>query len=269
MMPDFYPLAVVLIYASFLALAADLFIEPELKTLKAGRFFILVVLLGGAVWFTAKIPLADRRLLVTALENNADIDAGTKVAGIPWNPHFTELDVRIQNPTDNPYENLAVLIRPDAAVAAITQRSAVPNVWFSDKDQIQTHLAEYNANRGISKNISLDLLATDAGYIIHCQHLSGGATIEVVLALADIKWDPHPRPPGESVADAARDGDYVERVHIMDDFASYWEGHPGGDVYAPRPTGTEAIIVDANYAAGHMRVSWKRRITAAALFMPQ
>ena len=89
---------------------------------------------------------------------------GTVTDNIAWRPAFTELRVDIANPTDTPYEDVDLLIRPTDPVAQIAQISQLPNVSFEDKDSEYDRLMHINNLTGIASIVPLALLATDSGY---------------------------------------------------------------------------------------------------------
>jgi hypothetical protein len=95
--------------------------------------------------------------------------------------------------------------------------------------------------------IPLVLLATDAGYVMHCSRLPARTSLQILIALADIKWNPPPEPSDRPIQDQVNDKDYVMRVKL-DDFSTYWLGHADGNVYAPRPK-PQWVKVDGEYTA--------------------
>jgi hypothetical protein len=73
----------------------------------------------------------------------------------------------------------------------------------------------------------------------------------MVMALADIKWNPHINktiPMSQQLADH----DYMLKTHA-DNFSSYWYGYKNGDDFAPRPTSSEWIKVNGSYTAMHRK----------------
>jgi hypothetical protein len=187
-------------------------------------------LLAGA--FSWGIVFVKAPLHVAAFVTDAEHPSGTTIAGISFRPEFTELQVRILNPSDRAYEDLSLVIRPTEPVAAIAQLTNLPGVSFEEKNGFFSRTMSIEPGETKANAIRLDLLATDAGYRMHCGRLPAGAFITIVIALADIKWTPQKskRPAYENV----HDKDFVQR-HKMEDFSTYWLGYKDADVYAPRP----------------------------------
>jgi hypothetical protein len=58
------------------------------------------------------------------------------------------------------------------------------------------------------------------------------STIQLDLALADVKWNPSPFDASVPVEEKPRSSDYILRIKL-EDFSTYWRGHKEADVYAP------------------------------------
>jgi hypothetical protein len=229
----FWP-GVGLIYAGFLLVIVDVWVEPELKSYRKCRIGTVLTVITFAAMFSWGIVCVKAPLEVSAIVTDAEYPAGTTIAGLAWKEEFTELQVWIVNPTNRNYDNVSVIIRPTEPVAAIAQITNIPEVSFEDKNGQSVRLMDINPRAATAGAIPLVLLATNAGYRMRCSHLPAETTIRVVLALADVKWNPPARPSQRPIEELARDKDYVLRV-TFDDFSTYWYGHPDGDIYAPRP----------------------------------
>jgi hypothetical protein len=226
------------IYGGFFLLAVDLWVEPRLhrkSALRASGVLAIAILAASFSW---GIVFVNAPLPISTFVTNAEYPAGTSIAGISWKPQFTELQVWIDNPTERNYEDLNLVIRPLLPVAAIAQLTDVPNVSFEDGRGEVGRLTEK------STVIPLVLLATDAGYRMRCPHLPARTEIKVVLAIAEVKWNPSPPGSGKIT-----DEDYVLR-HKNDDFSTYWYGHTGADDYTPRITSSEDVKIEGEYTVG-------------------
>jgi hypothetical protein len=258
----FWP-AAAFIYAGFLLLAIDAWFEPELQNYRRWRIGIVLTVTGFAAAFSWGVVFVKAPLEVSAMVTDAEYPPGTTIAGIAWRPEFTELLMSIKNPSDRSYDDTSLLIRPTAPIAAIAQLKNVPNISFDDNNGLSTRLMDINPTAGKATAIPLILLATDAGYRMRCPHLPAKTTVEVVIALADIKWNPPAHPSQRSIEEVARDKDYVLRITNYDDFSSYWLGHPDGDVYAPRPRRSQWVKVEGEYNAALRRRSISQKVDVA------
>jgi hypothetical protein len=197
------------------------------------------------VGFSAIVVFAKAPLSVAAMITDAAYPADTVIAGIAFRPEFTELQVVIINVTDRSYDDIDLVIRPTEAVAAIAQLSNVPNVSFQDKNGQTFRLM--NRYRTETTAIPLDLVATDAGYRVRCPRLPAKSSIHIIMALADIKWNPPTERPQRSLKEQMLDKDFLLRVKY-DDFSAYWIGHKNGDIYAPRPN-PQWVWVEGEYTS--------------------
>ena len=82
---------------------------------------------------------------------------------------------------------------------------------------------------------------------MHCPQLPAKTSIQILIALADIKWNPPAEPSDRPIQDLVNDKDYVLRLKF-DDFSTYWLGHADGNVYAGRPH-PQWVKVDGEYTA--------------------
>jgi hypothetical protein len=253
---------VTLIYAGFLLLCIDASIAPELKNSPKWKIGIVTVLLAFGSAFSWAIVFVKAPLEISAIVTDAQYPPDSKIAGIVWRPEFTELQVWITNPSDRNYDDLTLVVRPTSAIAAIAQLTDVPNVSFEDKNGFTARLMDINPTAGTKNVVPLVLLATDTGYKMRCQHLSAGTEIKLEIALADIKWNPPAQRSSLPIEEQVRDKNYILRFKF-DDFSTYWEGHPDGDVYAPRPTSTEWIKVEGEYNAAQRTRSISQKIEVA------
>jgi hypothetical protein len=248
MLADWFVPAVICIYFGFVLLAIDVGIHPEFRGKLKWKLTMWTIIAALATGFSWGFVFVRGPLPVFAFVTDGEYPEGQVIAGIPWRPQFTELTVDIKNPTDRPYEDLDLVIRPTDIIAAIAQKTSVPNVTFSDKNGITPELLDKNNQTGNTKVVPLVLVGTDAGYRMQCPRLPANTVIEVVIALADIKWGcPHPLTGPSEVLDP----NYMLRVKNDEDFSSYYMGYKEGDDYRPRPTSTEWLRIEGEYVVAH------------------
>lgn len=254
----FWP-AVVVIYLGFVLLSLDLWFEPDLRKTPLWRIGGITLMVLFAVAFSLGIVFVNAPLGVSAMMTDAEYPAGTVIAGIAWKPQFTEVQIWINNSSDRNYDDLDLVVRPSSAVAAIAQLTNLPGVSFEDKNGLGVRLMDINPTKSTSNVVPLILLATDAGYRIRCPHFPAKTMLKIVIALADIKWNPPANQSQIPIEQRVRDRDYILRLKF-DDFSTYWQGHQNGDVYAPRPTSGEWMKVEGSYTVAERRRDISQRI---------
>ncbi len=83
-----------------------------------------------------------------------------------------------------------------------------------------------------------------------CPHLPAHSDIQIIVALADIRWDPASFPDYRNDKSAEiRDKNYILRTKSDDFPGSYWWGVLRWSRYASRPTSTDFIRVDGESTA--------------------
>jgi hypothetical protein len=169
-------------------------------------------------------------------------------------PEFTELQVWINNPSENNYDDISPVIRPNDPIAAIAQATNVPDVSFEDKNGVSLRLTDINPTAGTKTAIPVVLLATDAGYRVRCPRLPAKTTIRVEIALADIKWNPSP-PNDRPIEEKVRDINYIFRLK-QDDFSTYWLVSCPGDFVSGAPPPTARLTLDLADWLGLSRVDY-------------
>jgi hypothetical protein len=101
---------VILGYAFFILIGVELWNEPLVRKF---RFASCPVLLAATIWFTIAVPFAKAPLGMAAYVRPSDYSNGTKVEGISWDSHFTDLRIGITNATEDDYRDVDISIRPD------------------------------------------------------------------------------------------------------------------------------------------------------------
>lgn len=252
------------IYAGFIVLAVDAWLEPDLRGYIKSKALITLIVFGFAVAFSWGIVFVGAPLDLSAFMLNAEYPAGTAIAGIDWKPQFTEVQLWVSNPTDRGYEDINLVIRPSVAIAKIAQATNVPNVSFEDKNAQTLRMMDIDLGTGKSTAIPLVLLATDAGYRMRCPYLAPKTEIRIEIALADIKWNPSPELSQLPKPQQMLDPNYVLRDKF-DDFSTYWFGHPYGDVYAPRPTSSDWMKIEGEYVAVERKRTISKKLEIGGL----
>lgn len=246
----FWYFAVGLIYASFVLFGLDIWHEPKFAGKPAYRIAVSIIVLLLASFFTWGFVLAPAPLGVSAYATDGEYPGGTVIAGINWNRGFTEVDVVLKNPTDHAYEDMNVVIKPTSPVAAIAQATNISDVSIEDK--FGESVRGVVVGGGEKKAIPLVLIATDAGYRVRCGRLPPQTGLRIVLALAEIKWNPQKSdlPLDEQVLLP-----YFMIRNKTDDMSSYWWGHKDWDYFAARPTSTDWVKIEGTYIALHRQRS--------------
>ncbi len=255
----FWP-GVVAISIGFVLLAIDLFLEPDLKQRPFWRWSGLAVIAVLALSFARYMVFIDATLGVSAMVTDAEYEKGKVFSGITWRPEFTEMNIDIHNSSGRTYEDIAIKLRPDLPIAAISHPTGcLGTSVVEDANHYRQRMMDIDLDTGNKQMIPLDLIATDAGYQVSCAKLPHGATLNVVVALADIKWNPAPHPPfGIPLQEAMKQDDYIFRMK-MDDFSTYWLGHPDADVYTPRQT-AHRLKVEGEYTVLYRKESISKAI---------
>jgi hypothetical protein len=251
MLAGYFWAGIALIFLGFISIAIDLWLEPGLRGRNRVRIIGSVVLFALLIGFSFGFVFVRAPLPVLAILTDGEYPDGAVIAGIHWRPEFTELEVAIYNPTDRPYENLNIVIRPDDPVTAISQETNWPDVVFEDRDLMGAHLTEINNTTRASTVLPSVLVATDAGYRVRCSRLPNKATLKLVMALCD--------PDTHRIKDGI--GELLKMR--MSDFSSYWFGPRDTTSFytRPKPSGGATINIDGEYTVMyHVRKISNRRI---------
>lgn len=220
--------------------------SSEPKVFPALGINLGICLIGASLIYFYSPAIITGQLGLTAIFTDAEYAGGTVISGIHWKTEFTELKVHIRNGSSSyPYEDLDLLIRPSQPVAAIIQSTDVPNCFFQTKHALSTmQMAVLNGNK---IGNPLVIVATDAGYRLHCSVLPKNITLSVLMALARIKPPTPEIPLSKSAAEHSLEKDFYLKFYLNDDSSSYWLAHADGDVYSlPRPD-PEWVKVDGQY----------------------
>jgi hypothetical protein len=107
-LPYYFRSAVGLIYVTAFVGLADLYIEKALpKALKIVGASLIVVATG---LFTYAVVVVSDELFVSAYAMHNEYSPGTVIAGIPWDPRFTDLRVVADNKSNDYLQNVGLEI---------------------------------------------------------------------------------------------------------------------------------------------------------------
>lgn len=247
--PEYFWVAVALVNLGLILFTLDVFLEGWAKSWIRWVFVGLIVMILCAFnWFWV---LSEAPLLVTAMAINAEYPQGMTIAGITWQDKFTRLDVAIENPSTHAYEDLNLVIKPNFHIAKITQATSYSGVTFEDQYGMDVRMVGVHGDQRAAN--PLELIATDAGYRVRCERLPAKSVLKIVMAIVDVRYDPHPNKPGELFSK-----DDLLRIK-MDDGSTYYYGYPGVDHYTPRIS-VGQVKASGNYIAGQRNRAIDRKI---------
>jgi hypothetical protein len=258
--PEYYWLAVSLVYIGLTALALDAFFEKWRKVWMrwlAITAVILIILAFSWIWVFVEAPID-----VVAMAINAEYPPDYSVGGIKWRPEFTELNVEVHNPTSRSYYDLDLLVRTNMPIVAITQTSDLSDVLIESFHGPSLRQILVSGSTGSKKANPLVLVATDAGYKVYCGKLPGHKTLKLVVAIADIRWNPSPPQP-QRYDFGIFEKDYILRLQSDVENGgkwTYWYGHPDGNPFTPRPA-VDHVKISGDYVAAQKKRTIERNIT--------
>ena len=163
----------------------EIYVEPALRRLPIRLIGWTGVIAFGA-WYSIVIVFVSAPLKISTLTVGLDYPAGNGPAGISWHPYYTELTVIFTNPTRDDYDDINLFVKPDFPVAVIAQASQLSG--FSYEDKFGTTARFWIEDLTNHKKQSMELLATNAGYKIHCDRIPPNASLKVTMAL--VKFNP-------------------------------------------------------------------------------
>jgi hypothetical protein len=247
--PQFFWLAVALVYGGLLLLIADVYFEPNLP--RAFKAVVVSVVIVGLLAFSRLIVFVPAPLALSSLSTDNYYGDGSGPGGIAWRSVFTELVLTVNNPTGRGYGDVDLWVRPDYPVAAIAQLSNLSDVSFEDyygvTDRIR--IEDLSTREGVP----MVFLATDAGYKVHCGDIPPHSSLQIVMAVVDTKKS-QPQDPKNPVVvpgNASLDDFIVEQTIRTKggDKAVYWFGsakHRSFYVPGAKP---KKVAVSGSYTA--------------------
>jgi hypothetical protein len=258
-MPFYFWVGVGLVYLGCALGLVDIIFDPQFRQRPKLAITVGSAILALAVGFSLGFVFVNAPLGLSGIATNAEYPDNTVISGIVWRPEFTELDFIIENSTSRPYDDLDLLIRPNFPVAAIAQSSDLSGVRIEDHYTMLSRQILKDAS-GKGKANPLVLAATDSGYKVRCEHLPAKSTLRLVIAIAEIKWNPNP--PAQRPDFGLFDPDYILR-YKFDDFSTYWYAHAGSNIYTPRVS-PDWVKVDGEY-----NVLYRTRTVSEKITLPR
>jgi hypothetical protein len=243
-----------IVYFGFLLSLAEWIWEPALLQ----RPYQIQIALIGIVFslaaaFTIGVASAPAPVKFKSFETNIDYTGANAPAGITWNPFFTELDFIVTNPTDENYDNVDLLVRPDFPIAKIAQMSNLQGVSFEDRYGV--NMRAKIEEIGKQSPVPVEFLATDAGYKVHCGSIPPNSSLSLVMAIVDFKKALPPDPSKPVVIPSGEDLSHFTipvTIKNNDGTFTYWFGRVNERRYLPKPTPTK-VYVEISYTANHCR----------------
>lgn len=240
--PEYYWLAVGLINIGFIFFVIGAYREQWervwVRWLLIGLILVVMVVFHW-LWVFIDLPLE-----VASVTIDAEHPQGSSIAGIQWRPEFTELQVFIGNPSTSNYYDIDVIVRPDLPVAKIAQRTDIPGISLEDRHGSTTTLVRVEGAQ--KTTVPLVLLATDSGYRVRCEKLSARTTMQLVLAVVQMKVAD--KPPSEIFTNRSL------LIQPYEDGTRYWYGLASAEPYLDRKI-PKKIKLYGKFTAGQRRRS--------------
>jgi hypothetical protein len=152
----------------------DLYFEKSVGQIV--RIFFAVVILTICYGFTFGIVRFPAPIELQSNWSKSDYPTGTDVSGIKWRPGISELRVSFHNPTDRDYEDVDLSILTTEGVAQVSQVTSIPCAPVSE-NVISVHDSQSDVFQS---------LASPGPQRFRCDKLPGGATVQFLLAVANI-----------------------------------------------------------------------------------
>lgn len=237
-------------YLGFIVCLLEIVYEPVLIPTPYQLQIVLIgIVCSLLAVFTINVAFIPAPIVFQPVMAMMDYPEGTVRGGIVWRQPFTELELVIGNPTDNNYDDLNLAVKPDFSVAGIGQLSSLSNVSFEDYDG-QTMLGQARASgqqAGLPAGSPLVLLATNAGYKVHCGRIPPKNGLKIIMAIVSIATPKTPDPNDPvSVAAASHAASHPQDYFlgaVMTTGEEYWYGNPGNlSLFGPRPRVKEISV---------------------------
>jgi hypothetical protein len=149
---------------------------------------------------------------IAVFGSTSDYATGTMVANMPWSMLFSEVDIDFINNTSFDYEDISLVVRPELPIVSIVQSADDPvpitigdATWSTMKQELVENTGKRTANQ-------LILVASDSGYMIHCERLPGYSHIGTKALTALIPPFSKGAPTNHPENGGIFDSDYVLRI---------------------------------------------------------
>jgi len=167
---------------------------PELwSPTKVRRYGVIFATLAIAAALSRFVVFAPAPLEIQWTYVDADYPQGTPIAGIPWEPTCSEVQIVITNGTNLEYRDLNAQINSDMVNAAVGQLSTLPGVSFGPylQSRLVTKMQDKDGNP-----VAMPIHRIGGIWTVRCERLQAKTSLAVVLAVAKREGDKPKRPPG-------------------------------------------------------------------------
>jgi len=136
-----------------------------------------------ALYYTLWIPKSP--LVVIATTTTAERDTGAVVGGIYWLANFTEIRLRLDNPSRFDYRDLDLIIIPDKPIVKVGHiRGIAPSISLHDEPSVTPEWLDQST--GKRKAMSLEVVASELGYRLRCDVLPRKSHSEVIMVAVNV-----------------------------------------------------------------------------------
>jgi len=204
-----YAFKLIAFYGFFFLLLIEWALEPKLNT-TTRAILIFVTLIGIAV-FTYIVPLSQAPCKFEAYLHKDDGNL-SKIEGVDWNKHFSDVRIAVANPTDEPYKDLDISINVDSWINKAVILNPIQGCDLTRNDGNAKLSVAKNDHKGqitfegrrsgtgadvydSAGNQYIDL-ATHAGYRLRCSILPSNYTVRLLYVAVSPKQLPPQAPPG-------------------------------------------------------------------------
>lgn len=173
------------VYLGLVVLVVDAYCDPWIKQWGShskwalGVFFLLLV--GFFTWTVVWVPAP---VIIKAVMDPSTYPTGSKQFGIPWSVKFSKLHIIIDNQTSMPYEDVDILIKPDAPIVGISQESTIPDISFIKNTNTDYFIpGTLFTKSGKKEGVEYSMLAFDGGYRVRCAKLPKDGLLQIIIAI--------------------------------------------------------------------------------------
>lgn len=223
-------------YSFFAMLECEIWLEPKLRARRYTRYIGSVAIIGFAIWFTLSVVFHQAPLHFSATSYSDEHADGVVSDGITWNSRMAELRITIENPSNEEYHGVDVVLSPDDWVAQVVQQTSIPSCLIGVSDPGNGNLrATSKMPDGSTLSYPMKEIATRAGFRVHCENFPGHS--RVVLFVSTLH-----SVPGQ--VDSDRAGEYM----VSKD-GNHWttSAEELAHRWAP-PRRVESVSVTASYS---------------------
>jgi hypothetical protein len=190
---------VIMGYIFLLFIGLEIWLEPSLAKVKP---FLLSLVVISALWFSISVVFVSAPIDIIAYSMpRGDYAPGTKIGGIEWDGHMTDLRTAITNPSQDDYQDLDISVQPDkwthkAAIlgnttgCGLTALNGETISFARAKQSGKLTMTSTRVGSGFdvhdSSGNTYETLATEFGYRLRCGSLPSNFTVQLVFAVVSI-----------------------------------------------------------------------------------